>query len=158
MAARLARNLVIPALALSAGAAAAQHAWQPAQDRGPPQWPAPQGGSPPAPRPPIELQTLKDIFLAMEVCWQANLPARLVPGMTVNVLVSFKRNGEMFGEPQFKFVTPGVPTETKALYQRAAVMALNSCNPLPFSEGLGNAVAGRPAVFQFIDRRTEKGT
>ncbi len=108
-------------------------------------------------RAPIELRTLKDIFLAMEVCWRASLPARVVPGMTVKVMVSFTRGGEMFGEPKFTFVTPGVPTETVAVYQRAAADALARCNPLPFSDSLGIAVAGRPCIFQFIDRRKEKG-
>ncbi len=78
--------------------------------------------------------------------------------MTVKVLVSFTRSGEMFGEPKFTFVTPGVPVETAAAYERAAADALARCNPLPFSDGLGNAVAGRPCIFQFIDRRNEKGT
>lgn len=149
MDARWARAVAVSVLVVSASAAAAQPAWHPVQER---------GAEPSTSRAPVQLRTLNDIFLAMEICWRANLPERAVPGMTVNVQVSFKRSGEMFGEPQFKFVTPGVPMETKALFQRAAVRALNRCNPLPFSDGLGNAVAGRPAVFQFTDRRTEKGT
>lgn len=141
MRAGLARVLGVGALALwaAAGAAAQQSSARPA-------------------RRPVELRTLKDIFLAMEVCWRASLPARVVPGMTVKVLVSFKRNGEMFGEPKFTYVTPRAPTETVAVYERAAAAAIARCNPLPFSDSLGNAVAGRPCIFQFIDRRNEKGT
>jgi hypothetical protein len=109
-------------------------------------------------RPPVELRKLTDIALAMEVCWQASLPTLPVPAMTIRVMLAFKRDGEMFGEPKFTFVTPGVPTDTKAVYERAAAAAVARCNPLPFSEGLGNAAAGRPLIFQFIDRRTEKRT
>jgi hypothetical protein len=144
MVAGLARAAVLVVLALAAGAAAAQ---QPG---------APAGPNPPLRR-PVQLEKLTDIALAMEVCWRANLPARRVPGMTIRVMVAFKRNGEMFGEPKFTFATPGVPTDTKAVYQRAAAAAVARCDPLPFSEGLGNAAAGRPWVFEFIDRRSEKG-
>lgn len=149
MTARLACTLVVVALALPAGTATAQPVWQTVQAPAAPQSPA---------RPAIELRNAKDIFLAMEVCWQANLPARAVPGMTVRVTVSFTRKGEMFGEPRFTYLTPGVPEETRTLYQRAAAAALGLCNPLPFSDVLGNAAAGRIYLFQFIDRRSEKGT
>jgi hypothetical protein len=145
MGARLARMAgAVAVFAAAMGAVQAQQAGSP-------------GRLPMASSPPVELRTLHDVFLALELCWQASLPALPVPGMTVRIALSFKRNGEMFGEPKFTFVTPGVPTGTRVLYQRAASDALTKCNPLPFSEGLGNAAAGRPFLFQFIDRRTEKG-
>jgi hypothetical protein len=107
---------------------------------------------------PVRLETLRDIHLAMEICWRANLPppAQATPGMRVTVRVSFTRIGEILGEPLFTFATPGVPAETRARYQRAAAAALARCTPLPFTDSLGNAVAGTPRVFVFIDRRNEK--
>jgi hypothetical protein len=106
----------------------------------------------------VRLETLRDIHLAMEICWRANLPppAQARPGMRVTVRVSFTRTGEILGEPLFTFATPGVPAETRALYQRAAAGALGRCTPLPFTDSLGNAVAGTPRVFVFIERRNEK--
>jgi hypothetical protein len=109
-------------------------------------------------RPRVELNTLRDIHLVMELCWRANLPPtpEAVPGMTITLRVSFTRSGEVLGAPSFTFVTQGVSPQTRNLYQRAAANALNSCTPLPFSPGLGDAVAGQPRVFLFIDRRNEK--
>jgi hypothetical protein len=106
----------------------------------------------------VRLDTLRDIHLAMELCWRANLPplAQATPGMRVTVRVSFTRAGEILGEPLFTFATPGVSAHTRAIYQRAAASALGRCTPLPLSDGLGNAVAGTPRVFTFIDRRNEK--
>jgi hypothetical protein len=106
----------------------------------------------------VLLHTLRDIHLAMAICWQASLPppSRATPGMRVTMRVSFTRHGEILGEPLFTFVTAGVRPDTRALYERAAAAALNRCTPLPFSDGLGNAVAGQPRVFLFIDRRNEK--
>jgi len=54
----------------------------------------------PAPRRPIELRTIKDMSVAMQVCWLASLPTPAVPGMTIRVMVTFNRSGEEFGEPK----------------------------------------------------------
>ena len=120
-----------------------------AEDAAPPK--APQ-------RPPL-LNTLRDVGMALEICWRANEPplARARPGMNVTVMLAFTRSGALQGEPRFTYVTPEASAETKALYQRAVVAAINACTPLPFSEALGNALAGTPKVMPFIDRRNPKG-
>src|SRR5215472_2282801 len=83
--------------------------------------------------------------------------AQARPGMNVTVMLTFTRTGDLLGEPRFTYMTREASPEIRALYQRAAVEAINACTPLPFSQGLGNAVAGRPAIFPFVDRRNEKG-
>jgi hypothetical protein len=109
-------------------------------------------------RAPVRLNTLHDIGLALGACWAAHLPpiAEARPGMRVTVMLTFTRSGEVLGEPRFTYITPEAPADTKARYQRAAVDAINSCTPLPFSDGLGNAIAGRPNIFPFTDWRNEK--
>lgn len=111
-----------------------------------------------AKRPP-QLNTLRDVGMALEICWRANEPplAQARPGMNVTVMLSFTRSGALQGEPRFTYMTPEASAETKALYQRAVVAAINACTPLPFSEALGNALAGTPKVMPFIDRRNQKG-
>ena len=108
--------------------------------------------------PPV-LNTLKDIGLALGICWSAHLPpvAQARPGMRVTVMLTFTKSGEILGEPRFTFVTQEASPETRALYQRVAVAAIDTCTPLPFSERLGNAVAGRPNIFPFVDWRNAKG-
>jgi hypothetical protein len=105
------------------------------------------------------LNTLVDVAAALETCWEANEPPleKARPGMNVTVMLNFNRSGEIFGEPRFTYVTPEASAETKALYQRAVVAALDACVPLPFSPALGNALAGIPKIMPFIDRRNEKG-
>jgi hypothetical protein len=105
------------------------------------------------------LNTLVDVARALEACWEANEPplAQARPGMNVTVMLNFTRTGEIFGEPRFTYITPEAKPETRALYQRAVVAALNACTPLPLSPTLGNALAGTPKVMPFIDRRNEKG-
>jgi hypothetical protein len=105
------------------------------------------------------LNTLADVAAALETCWEANEPplALARPGMNVTVMLNFTRTGEIFGEPRFTYITREATPETRALYQRAVVAAIDACVPLPFSPGLGNALAGTPKVMPFIDRRNEKG-
>jgi hypothetical protein len=120
---------------------------------------AQDAAKPQAPQRPPMLNTLHDVWLALEICWQANEPplAQARPGMNVTVMLTFTRSGALQGEPRFTYVTREASAETKALYQRAAVAAINTCTPLPFSEGLGGALAGRPNLVRFVDRRNEKG-
>jgi hypothetical protein len=112
-----------------------------------------------APRMP-QLNTLQDIRLALHLCWLANQPPieRAWPGMRMSLMLTFTRTGELQGEPRFTFVTREAPAETKALYERAAVASINACTPLPFTEALGNALAGRPTIKIFIEERNQKGT
>jgi hypothetical protein len=119
-----------------------------------------QDNSPPqSPRRPPVLNTLNDIGLALSICWSAHMPplAQARPGMNITVMLTFKRSGELLGEPRFTYMTRETSAETRALYQRAVVEAINSCTPLPLSDGLGGAIAGRPTIFPFVDRRNEKG-
>jgi hypothetical protein len=131
-----------------------------AQNRPQPQAP---GGTPAPAQPPRrmpQLNTLRDVGLALEICWEANEPplAQARPGMNVTVMLTFNKKGELLGEPRFTYVTPEASQETRALYEQAVVAAINTCTPLPITEALGNALAGSPHVMPFIDRRNQKGT
>ena len=117
-----------------------------------------KGASPPR-RAPL-LNTLRDVGLALEICWRTHQPPpeQARPGMNVTVMLTFTRSGELLGEPRFTYITPEATPETRALYQRAVVAAIDACTPLPVSPALGGALAGRPEIMPFIDRRNEKGT
>jgi len=154
-----ARSVVFAAVAVGLTAAGQARAGEAAIDG--PQWV--QGAPTPAPksspRRMPQLNTLRDVGLALETCWEANQPplAQARPGMNVTVMLTFNKKGELLGEPRFTHVTPEASQETRALYEQAVVAAINACTPLPFSEALGNALAGTPKVMPFIDRRNEKG-
>jgi hypothetical protein len=126
-----------------------------------PQQQAP-GASPTPAQPPRripQLNTLRDVGIALEICWEANEPplAQARPGMNVTVMLTFNKKGEILGEPRFTYVTPEASQETRARYEQAVVAAINACTPLPITEALGNALAGSPHVMPFIDRRNQKG-
>jgi hypothetical protein len=147
------------AVALGMMAATPGRAGEPAWATGDAIWLVQDNGTAQPPRRPPVLNTLKDIGLALGICWTAHLPPveQARPGMRVSVMLTFTKTGDILGEPRFTFVTREASPETRALYQRVAAAAIGTCTPLPFSEGLGNAVAGRPNIFPFVDWRNSKG-
>ncbi len=99
---------------------------------------------------PREIDTLNDIGRAMQACWQ---PAGVRnTGQEVTVRLSFRRNGEVLGKPMITHYRAGEPdAENRQAFTQAVREALVRCSPMPFTDKLGAAVAGRPFTFRFID-------
>ena len=75
------------------------------------------------------------------------------PGMRLTVRMTFNGLGEFIGQPRITFMTPDAPEEVQTAYKIAILNSLKDCTPLPFSAGLGAAVAGRPYYFHFVEQR-----
>ena len=106
--------------------------------------------------PPTELNTIRDVFLALRACWIPPPLDQSHPGMQITVQLSFKRNGEILGKPRITFETTGATDDERLAYRTAIATTLKRCAPLPFTDALGNAVAGRPFNMRFIDQRKLK--
>jgi hypothetical protein len=107
-----------------------------------------------APRPP--LNTLNDLWAALQACWIPPPLEQSRTGMQVTVMMSFKRNGELFGHPKITFESVEASDDERLAYRIAVADMLKRCAPLPFTEGLGNAIAGRPFTMRFVDSRKMK--
>lgn len=105
--------------------------------------------------PVAALNTIQDVFHALESCWIAPR-GHARPGMQITVLLSFKKSGELNGKPRITYETPQATEEERLAYRIAMAQALERCNPLPFTEALGNALAGRTMTMRFIDNRNLK--
>jgi hypothetical protein len=108
---------------------------------------------PAAPKGP--LNSLADVRQALRHCWRWPPVSEARSGMELTVRLSFKRSGEIFGV-RLTYQTPGVSSEERALYYGALLAALKRCSPLPFSESLGEAIAGRPMTFHIHDTRQQR--
>ena len=62
----------------------------------------------------------------------------------------------MIGPPRVTYTSPDAPSETRNVYHDAITAALDRCTPLPFTAGLGGALAGRPVAIRFVDDRDRK--
>jgi hypothetical protein len=104
-------------------------------------------------KPDHNLDTIGDLFAALRSCWTPPVADDAREGMQMSVRFSFKRSGEMIGEPRLTFSTSGVPADTRATYLKAINSSLNACLPLKFTDGLGGALAGRPIAIRYVDNR-----
>jgi hypothetical protein len=106
-------------------------------------------------RPKGPLNTLADVGRALRSCWRWPLAGEVHSGMELTVLLSFKKDGEIFGA-RITYQSRDVPDSEKALYYGALLAALSRCSPLPLSESLGSAIAGRPVRFHIHDTRQQR--
>jgi hypothetical protein len=105
---------------------------------------------------PARLNTMKDMGAALQACWVPPPIDQSRPGMQITVQMSFKRNGELLGQPRITFESAGASDDERLAYRLAVAQMLKRCSPLPFTDALGNAVAGRPFTMRFIDDRKLK--
>ena len=109
-----------------------------------------------AQKPQAPLNSLKDIGAALQACWVPPPMDQSRPGMQITVQMSFRRNGELFGQPRITFESAGASDDERLAYRIAVAQMLQRCAPLPFTEALGNAVAGRPFTMRLVDDRKLK--
>jgi hypothetical protein len=107
-------------------------------------------------KPTAPLNTIAEVFAALEACWIPPGLEAARAGMQITVMVSFKRSGEILGKPRITYETPEASEEERLSYRVAMADALRRCTPLPFTDALGNALAGRPMTLRFIDNRKLK--
>ncbi|MBN8941858.1 MAG: hypothetical protein J0H01_20290 [Rhizobiales bacterium] len=114
-------------------------------------WLACQGAAGPAhaqPSAPADsrpkINTLREIGPSLRACFSTPQVTR---SYTVTIRMSFNRWGGVIGRPAvtYQAFEAGGDREQVAA---AIVEALRRCTPLPFTDALGNAVAGR--VFTFV--------
>jgi hypothetical protein len=73
--------------------------------------------------------------------------------MDITVIVSFNREGAILGQPRITYESEHAGDNDRLAYRVAVMETLQRCTPLPFTEGLGGAVAGRPFAIPFKTRK-----
>ena len=101
----------------------------------------------------LPINTLDEVSAALRACWVPPPLDQSRPGMQITVKMSFRRNGELFGQPRITFESVGASDDERLAYRIAVANMLKRCAPLPFTETLGSALAGRPFTIRFIDQR-----
>ncbi len=80
---------------------------------------------------------------------EAAAGARAPIAIDITVLVSFTRDGNILGHPKITYETEQATDNDRLLYRIAVMETLQRCTPMPFTEGLGGAIAGRPFAIPF---------
>ena len=99
------------------------------------------------------LDSIKDVIERLGQCWKSPPRSQAKP-MDITVIVSFNREGAILGRPRVTYETEGASDSDRLAYRVAVMETLQRCTPLPFTEGLAGAVAGRPFAVRFGTRKT----
>jgi hypothetical protein len=103
------------------------------------------------------LDSIRAMYAALRACWVPPPKDAARHGMEYTIRFAFKRDGEIIAPPRVTYASHDVPAEVRDLYRDAVNAALARCTPLHFSDGMAEAVAGRPIAIRFVDTRsTEK--
>jgi hypothetical protein len=100
-----------------------------------------------------QLDTIRDVLVRLQTCWRPPPLSRANP-MDITVLVSFNREGNILGRPRITHESEQASDNDRLQYRIAVMETLQRCTPLPFTEALGGAVAGRPFAVPFRTRKT----
>jgi hypothetical protein len=102
---------------------------------------------------PEQLDTIKDVFAKLQTCWKPPPASSANPGIDITVIVSFNRDGNLLGHPKVTYESEQATDNDRLMYRIAVMETLQRCVPLPFTEGMAGAVAGRPFAIQFHNRK-----
>jgi hypothetical protein len=107
-------------------------------------------------RPAGKIDNLQQFMAALAECWNPPpIDSRRGP-VDLTFQVSFKRSGELFGKPRIVNFARAVTDEERRNYYTAVVEAIDRCSPMPFTDSMGGAVAGRTFRVNFLDRRNTR--
>ena len=100
-----------------------------------------------------QVDSIQDVIAKLKTCWKPPPTGRAHPGIDITVVVSFNRDGEILGHPRITYESEQATDNDRVIYRIAVMEALQRCTPMPFTEGMAGAVAGRPFRIQFQNRK-----
>jgi hypothetical protein len=109
-----------------------------------------------APEKPID--SIREMFAALEACWEPPPMNESFPGMEMTIRFSFRRTGELMGPVRVTYSNSTAAADTRYAYGKSIEAAFRRCTPMPFTDGMAGAIAGRPLVVRFYDSRGQKKT
>jgi len=95
---------------------------------------------------PDQVDNIKQVFAKLGTCWRPPPPSQANPSIEITVIVSFRRDGTILGHPKITY-------ESEQATDHDRLETLQRCTPMPFTEAMAGAVAGRPFAVKFHNRR-----
>jgi hypothetical protein len=100
-----------------------------------------------------QVNTIQDVFRHLRTCWRPPPVAKARP-IDITVVVSFNRSGGILGHPRITYESAEASDNDRLQYRIAVMEALQRCTPMPFTDAMAGAAAGRPFAIQFRNRKT----
>jgi hypothetical protein len=101
---------------------------------------------------PQQVNTIREAIAHIGSCWRPPPASRANP-IDITVIVSFNRAGEILGHPKITYESEQATDNDRLQYRIAVMETLQRCTPMPFTESMAGAVAGRPFAVQFHNRK-----
>ena len=101
---------------------------------------------------PGQIDNIREAFAKFQTCWKPP-PALQANPIDITVIVSFNRAGAIIGHPRISYESEQATDNDRLMYRIAVMEALQRCTPMPFTEGMAGAVAGRLFRVQFQNRK-----
>ncbi|TRC80886.1 hypothetical protein FJV83_06440 [Mesorhizobium sp. WSM4307] len=92
------------------------------------------------------VDTLKEMSEAIYACWR---PPAGTAGMSLTLQFSLRRNGTLIGRPRATYSDLGADPQLSRAFVASILKALDDALPLPFSDSMGGAIAGRMLAPRF---------
>ena len=89
---------------------------------------------------PDPVDTVKEMFSAIYACWD---PPPGTAGMSLTLHFSLRRHGTLFGKPRATYSNLSRDEALNRAFVASILGALDKALPLPLSDSMGGAVAGR---------------
>src|SRR3954454_19407375 len=102
---------------------------------------------------PDRVDNIKEAFARFRTCWKPPPPQRANPDVAITAIVTFRRDGTVLGHPKITYESENATDNDRLEYRIAVMEALQRCTPMPFTESMGGAVAGRPFAIRFQVRK-----
>jgi hypothetical protein len=102
---------------------------------------------------PAQVNTIQELFARLGTCWRPPPEASANPDIEITVIVSFNRAGNILGRPRITYESAQATDNDRLMYRIAVMETLQRCTPMPFTEGMAGAVAGRPFSVRFRNRK-----
>lgn len=102
---------------------------------------------------PDQVDNIKQVFAKLGTCWRSPPPSQANPSIEITVIVSFRRDGTILGHPKITYESEQATDHDRLMYRIAVMETLQRCTPMPFTEAMAGAVAGRPFAVKFHNRR-----
>ncbi len=98
------------------------------------------------------VNTIQGVIERLSDCWRPPPPSKANP-IDITVKVSFNRAGQILGHPRITFESEDANENDRLQYRVAVMEALQRCTPMPFTDAMAGATAGRPFTIRFRTRK-----
>jgi hypothetical protein len=95
--------------------------------------------------------TLKEMFSAIYACWA---PPPGTAGLSITLQFSLRRQGTLIGKPRATYSHLGGNEALNRAFVASILKALDKALPLPLSDSMGGAIAGRMLAPRFTATTT----